>query len=74
MRSQRARLVDDFLESADFRQMDYLARILDFNHIEHSWEAMWSAIASRSLPLGTIQGMNSPLLNKWYQFAQELLN
>ncbi|GBN95822.1 Transposable element Tcb2 transposase [Araneus ventricosus] len=47
-RPHRAPLVDEFLESEDIRRMDWPARSLDLNPIEHVWDALGRAIATRN--------------------------
>ncbi|GFX57662.1 transposable element Tc1 transposase [Trichonephila clavipes] len=64
-RSHRALLVDEFLESEDIRQMDWPTRFPDLNPIEHVWDALGRAIATRNPPLRTIQEMETASLNKW---------
>ncbi|GBO08894.1 hypothetical protein AVEN_224414-1, partial [Araneus ventricosus] len=69
-RPHRALLVDEFLESEDIRRMDWPARSPDLNPIEHVWEALERAIATRNLPPRTIQEMKTALLNEWDQLPQ----
>ncbi|GBM79660.1 hypothetical protein AVEN_58436-1 [Araneus ventricosus] len=49
--SHRALLVDEFLESEDIRRMDWPARYPDLNPIEHVWNALGRAIATRNPPV-----------------------
>ncbi|GBL82680.1 Transcription factor Sox-6 [Araneus ventricosus] len=73
-RPHRALLVDEFLESEDIRRMDWQARSPDLNPIEHVWDALGRAIATRNPPPGTIQEMKTALLNEWDQLPQEMIN
>ncbi|GBM09329.1 Transposable element Tc1 transposase [Araneus ventricosus] len=63
-RPHRALLVDEFLESEDIRRMDWAARSPDLNPIEHVYDALGRAIATRNLPPTTIQEMKTALLNE----------
>ncbi|GBN53458.1 hypothetical protein AVEN_38562-1 [Araneus ventricosus] len=47
-RPHRALLVDEFLESVDIRRMDWPARSPVPNPIEHVWDALVRAIATRN--------------------------
>ncbi|GBM20273.1 hypothetical protein AVEN_216685-1 [Araneus ventricosus] len=47
-RPHRALLVDEFLESEDIRRMDWPAISPDLNPIEHVWDALGRAIATRN--------------------------
>ncbi|GBM62442.1 Transposable element Tcb2 transposase [Araneus ventricosus] len=47
-RPHRALLVDEFLESEDIHRMDWTARSPDLNPIEHVWDALGRAIATRN--------------------------
>ncbi|GBM97580.1 hypothetical protein AVEN_249283-1 [Araneus ventricosus] len=49
-RPHRALLVDEFLESEDIRRMEWPARSPDLNPIEHVWDALGRAIATRNPP------------------------
>ncbi|GBM60678.1 Transposable element Tcb2 transposase [Araneus ventricosus] len=73
-RPHKALLVDEFLESEDIRRMDWPARSPDLNPIEHVWDALGRAIATRNPPPRTIQEMKTALLNEWDQLPQEMIN
>ncbi|GBN43219.1 Transposable element Tcb2 transposase [Araneus ventricosus] len=73
-RPHRALLVDEFLESEDIRRMDWPARSPDLNPIEHAWDALGRAIATRNSPPRTIQEMKTALLNEWEKLTQEVIN
>ncbi|GBO25667.1 Transposable element Tcb2 transposase [Araneus ventricosus] len=73
-RPHRALLVDEFLESEDIRRMDWPDRSPDLNPIEHVWDALGRAIATRNPPPRTIQEMKTALLNEWDQLPQEMIN
>ncbi|GFY02315.1 DDE_3 domain-containing protein [Trichonephila clavipes] len=64
---QRSLLVDEFLESEDIRRMNWLYRFLDLNPIEHVWDSLGRATATRNPSPSTIQGMKTTLLNEWDQ-------
>ncbi|GBL86858.1 hypothetical protein AVEN_96083-2 [Araneus ventricosus] len=70
----RALLVDEFLKSEDIRRMDWPARSPDLNPIQHVWDALRRAIATRNPPPRTIQEMKTTLLNEWDQLPQEMIN
>ncbi|GBO36068.1 hypothetical protein AVEN_187631-1 [Araneus ventricosus] len=70
----RTLLVDEFLESEDIRRMDWPARSPDLNPIEHIWDALGRAIATRNPLPRTIQEMKTALLNEWDQLQQEMIN
>ncbi|KFM71121.1 Transposable element Tc3 transposase, partial [Stegodyphus mimosarum] len=71
-RPHRALLVDEFLESEDIRGMDWPARSPDLNPIEHVWDALGRAIATRNPPPRTIPEPKTTLLNVWDQLPQAL--
>ncbi|GBN48829.1 Transposable element Tc1 transposase [Araneus ventricosus] len=73
-RPHRALLVDEFLESEDIRRTDWPARSPDLNPIEHVWDALRRAIATRKPPPRTIQEMKTAFLNEWDQLPQEMIN
>lgn len=73
-RPHRALLLDEFLESEDIRRMDWPSRSPDLNPIEHVWDGLGRAIASRNPPPRTIQGLKTALLNEWDQLPQEFIN
>ncbi|KFM59627.1 Transposable element Tcb2 transposase, partial [Stegodyphus mimosarum] len=63
-RPHRVLLVDEFLESEDIRRMDWTARSPDLNPLEHVWDALGRATATRSPPPRTIQELKTALLNE----------
>ena len=73
-RPHRAHLVDEFLESEDILRMDWPARSRDLNPIEHAWDALGRAIATRNPPPRTIHGLKTALLNKWDKLPKELIH
>ncbi|GBO02153.1 hypothetical protein AVEN_203621-1 [Araneus ventricosus] len=72
-RPHRALLVDEFLESGDIRRMDWPARSPDLNPIEHVWDVLGRAIATRNPPPRTTKEMKTELLNEWDQLPQEMI-
>lgn len=52
-KSHRVLRVDELLESANIRRMDWPARSPDLNPIEHFWDALGRAIATRNPPENT---------------------
>ncbi|GBO10113.1 Transposable element Tc1 transposase [Araneus ventricosus] len=73
-RPHRAVLVDEFIESEDIHRMDWPARSPDVNPIEHVWDALGRAIATRNPPPKTIQEMKTVFLNEWDHLPQEIIN
>ncbi|GBN31114.1 hypothetical protein AVEN_193846-1, partial [Araneus ventricosus] len=47
-RPHSALLVDEFLESEDIRRMDWPVRSPDLNPMEHVWDALGRATATRN--------------------------
>ncbi|GFU65124.1 transposable element Tcb2 transposase [Trichonephila clavipes] len=54
--------------------MNWTARSPDLNPIEHVWNTLRRAIATRNLPPRTNLEMYTALLNGWGQLSQELIN
>ncbi|GBO03203.1 hypothetical protein AVEN_228325-1 [Araneus ventricosus] len=54
--------------------MDWPAKYPDLNTIEHVWDALGRAVATRKPPPRTIQEMKTALLNEWDQLPQEMIN
>ncbi|GBO24609.1 Transposable element Tc1 transposase [Araneus ventricosus] len=73
-RPHRALLVDEFLESEDIHPIDWRARPPDLNPIEHVWDALGMAIATRNPPPRAIQEMETELLNERGRLPQEMIN
>ncbi|GFW33051.1 hypothetical protein TNCV_2109811 [Trichonephila clavipes] len=53
--------MDEFMESADITQMEGPVRSLDLIRIEHGWDVLGRAIATRKHPLRVIQGLKTEL-------------
>ena len=49
-RSHRARIIDDYLKQETIMLMDWPARSLDLNPIEHIWNALGRRLAALNLP------------------------
>ncbi|GBM93146.1 hypothetical protein AVEN_27385-1 [Araneus ventricosus] len=64
----------EFLESGDIRRMDWPARSPYLNPIQHVWDVLGRAIATRNPLPRTIQEMKTALLNEWDQLPQEMIN
>lgn len=61
----RAHLVNQFLESEDICLMDWEARSLHLNQVQHIWDAMMRKIWVRFPPLRTTQDLKRVLLVEW---------
>ncbi|KFM69951.1 Transposable element Tc1 transposase, partial [Stegodyphus mimosarum] len=54
--------------------MDWPARSPDLSPIQHVWDALERATATRSSPPRTIEDLKAALLNEWDQLPQALIN
>ncbi|GFV64823.1 uncharacterized protein TNCV_809201 [Trichonephila clavipes] len=61
-RPHRALLVDEFPESKDIRRLDWPVRYPDLNPIEHVWDALRKATATRNSSPRTSQETKKALL------------
>ncbi|KFM69431.1 hypothetical protein X975_20349, partial [Stegodyphus mimosarum] len=50
-RPHRARIVDDYLQQETIMRMEWPARFLDLNPIEHVWDALGRCLAALNPPL-----------------------
>ncbi|GFW90256.1 DDE_3 domain-containing protein [Trichonephila clavipes] len=63
VRPHRALLDEEFLESEDIHRKDWPARSPNLTRIEHVWDVLGKAIATRNLCPKTIQEIKTALLN-----------
>ncbi|GFX84504.1 transposable element Tcb1 transposase [Trichonephila clavipes] len=56
---------EQLLESEDIERMDWLARSLDLNPIEHVWDFLGRRLAARTLPPVTIRELRLALQDEW---------
>ncbi|GFS93531.1 transposable element Tc1 transposase [Trichonephila clavipes] len=65
-RPHRIFLVNEFRESEDIHRLDWSGRSLHFNPIDHVWNGLGRAFATRTSPQPrTIQERKTALLNEW---------
>ncbi|GFX32003.1 transposable element Tcb2 transposase [Trichonephila clavipes] len=65
---------EQLLESEDIERMDWLARSLDLNPIEHVWDFLGRRLAARTLPPVTIRELRLALQDKWAAMPQQLID
>ncbi|GBN42327.1 hypothetical protein AVEN_212812-1 [Araneus ventricosus] len=73
-RPHSARLLRSYLESKTIPQMAWPARSPDLNSIEHVWDMLGRRIAGRSVPPGTLHGLQQALLQEWALLPQQVIN
>ncbi|GFW77723.1 transposable element Tcb1 transposase [Trichonephila clavipes] len=73
-RSQRANLLENFLEEEGICRREWTVKSPDLNPIEHVWEALGRAISRRQYPPNTHQTLNSVLVEEWGLLTQEEIN
>ncbi|GFY15492.1 transposable element Tcb2 transposase [Trichonephila clavipes] len=65
---------EQLLESEDIECMDWLARSLDLNPIEHVWDFLVRRLAARTLPPVTIRELRLELQDEWAAMPQQLID
>ncbi|GFU27591.1 transposable element Tcb2 transposase [Trichonephila clavipes] len=65
---------EQLLESEDIERMDWPARSLDLNPIEHVWDFLGSRLATRTLPPVTIRELRLALQDEWAAMPQQLID
>ncbi|UYV80282.1 hypothetical protein LAZ67_18002283 [Cordylochernes scorpioides] len=72
-RPHRARLVNEYLQSENIRRMDWPARSLDLNPIEHVWDALGRRFGARHHSPRTLVELRTALLEEWGLLPLDLL-
>ncbi|UYV83652.1 hypothetical protein LAZ67_23001896 [Cordylochernes scorpioides] len=72
-RPNRARLVNEYLQSENIRRMDWPARSPDLNPIEHVWDALGRRIGARHPSPRTLVELRTALLEEWGLLPLDLL-
>ncbi|GFV72553.1 transposable element Tcb2 transposase [Trichonephila clavipes] len=65
---------EHLLESEDIERMDWPARSLDLNPIEHVWDFLGRRLAARTLPPVTIRDLRLALQDEWAAMPQQLID
>ncbi|GFU01673.1 transposable element Tcb2 transposase [Trichonephila clavipes] len=65
---------EQLLESEDIERMDWPARSLDLNPIEHVWGFLGRRLAARTLPPVTIRELRLALQDEWAAMPQQLID
>ncbi|GFV78038.1 transposable element Tcb2 transposase [Trichonephila clavipes] len=65
---------EQLLESEDIERMDWAARSLDLNPIEHVWDFLGRRLAARTLPPVTIRVLRLALQDEWAAMSQQLID
>ncbi|GFW69463.1 transposable element Tcb2 transposase [Trichonephila clavipes] len=65
---------EQLLESEDIERMDWPARSLDLNPIEHVWDFLGRRLAARTLPPVTIRELQLALQDEWAAMPQQLID
>ena len=68
--AHRARITDQYLEQAIIVRMEWPARSLDLNPIEHAWDMLQTAVSSRPVQPASVQELRQALLEEWDQIPQ----
>ena len=69
-RTHKARITDQYLEQATIVRMEWPARSLDLNPIEHAWDMLQTAVSSRPVQPASVQELRQALLEEWDQIPQ----
>ncbi|GFV28044.1 transposable element Tcb2 transposase [Trichonephila clavipes] len=65
---------EQLLESEGIERMDWPARSLDLNPIEHVWDFLGRRLAARTLPSVTIRELRLALQDEWAAMPQQLID
>ncbi|GFV78027.1 transposable element Tcb2 transposase [Trichonephila clavipes] len=65
---------EQLLESEDIERMDWPARSLEPNPIEHVWDFLGRRLAARTLPPVTIRELRLALQDEWAAMPQQLID
>ncbi|GFV56906.1 transposable element Tcb2 transposase [Trichonephila clavipes] len=65
---------EQLLESEDIERMDWPARSLHLNPIEHVWDFLGRRLAARTLPPLTIRELRLALQDEWAAMPQQLID
>ncbi|GFV67246.1 transposable element Tcb2 transposase [Trichonephila clavipes] len=65
---------EQLLESEDIERMDWPARSLDLNPIEHVWDCLGRRLAARTLPPVTIRELRLALQDELAAMSQQLID
>ena len=66
-RAHRARITN---QQATIVRMEWPARSLDLNPIEHAWDMLQTAASSRPVQPASVQELRQALLEEWDQIPQ----
>ena len=64
-RPHRARSVQDYMERETIEHMDWPARSVDLNPIEHMWNELHVRISARQVQPRSIQELGAMLVQEW---------
>ena len=70
-RPHRARVVQQYLEQQTIEWMDWPARSPDMNPIEHVWDMLGRALASRQRQPVTLDELQAALEDEWRRLPQD---
>ena len=63
-RPQRARVTNEYLQTAPIEEMDWPARSSDLNPIEHAWDTLQTAISDRFVLPTEVSELQQALLEQ----------
>ena len=72
-RPYRAHVTNQYLEDATIVRMDWPARSLDMNPIEHAWDMLQKAISARSVQPTAVPQLRTALQEEWARLPQQQL-
>ncbi|GFU88184.1 transposable element Tcb1 transposase [Trichonephila clavipes] len=73
-RSNRADIVDDYLESEGIARMAWPAYSPNLNPIENLWDALGRAVSSRFPPPATLIELETALQEEWRLFSSAVVD